>query len=357
MFDRDDWMDAARANAEFLVRELRRADGRLLRSWQDGRAHLLGYAEDHAALLEALLTLAEVDEVRWLDEARRVADDLVRLFADDEGGGFLHDRHRRRRAHRAAQGLRGQRNAVGELTRRARAAPPRRTHRRRLVARTRRALDRHGRPRPGRPSDRVRLPAPCRSVGSSTRRSKWRSWATPPTRRALRWSTSSATRLLPWAVRVVAEPGAGDDPDTAPRRPRPDRGARRGVRLRALRVCAPGDRRRVRSPASSTPSPPPDLHHPGFAVEKPQLRVEFDGKTGKKAELGGAGKAGQLRGMARPSARASAIAQPYAMTASPRHGSTSPMSSTATLPPAFTARVSSTGSGAPWAVSRKVRSS
>ena len=34
--------------------ELRRDDGRLLRSWQDGRAHLLAYAEDYAALLEAL---------------------------------------------------------------------------------------------------------------------------------------------------------------------------------------------------------------------------------------------------------------------------------------------------------------
>jgi uncharacterized protein YyaL (SSP411 family) len=86
---RDDWMDAARTNARFLLRELRRDDGRLLRSWQGGRAHLLAYAEDHAALLEALLTLAEVDDVAWLGEARTVADDLIRLFADDENGGVF----------------------------------------------------------------------------------------------------------------------------------------------------------------------------------------------------------------------------------------------------------------------------
>jgi uncharacterized protein YyaL (SSP411 family) len=86
---RGDWMEAARTNARFLLRELRRADGRLLRSWQDGRANLLAYAEDYAALLEALLTLAEVDDVAWLAEARTVADDLVRLFADDERGGFF----------------------------------------------------------------------------------------------------------------------------------------------------------------------------------------------------------------------------------------------------------------------------
>jgi uncharacterized protein YyaL (SSP411 family) len=86
---RDDWMDAARTNARFLLRELRRDDGRLLRSWQDGRANLLAYAEDYAALLEALLTLAELDDVHWLADARPIADDLVRLFADDDRGGFF----------------------------------------------------------------------------------------------------------------------------------------------------------------------------------------------------------------------------------------------------------------------------
>ena len=88
-FERDDWMDAARRNARFLLTELRRDDGRLLRSWQDGRANHLAYAEDYAALLEALVTLAEVDDVAWLADARWVADELVRLFHDDEGGGFF----------------------------------------------------------------------------------------------------------------------------------------------------------------------------------------------------------------------------------------------------------------------------
>jgi uncharacterized protein YyaL (SSP411 family) len=88
-FARDDWMDAARTNARFLLRELRRDDGRLLRSWQNGRANLLAYAEDYAALLEALLTLTELDDVQWLVEARAVADDLVALFADDERAGFF----------------------------------------------------------------------------------------------------------------------------------------------------------------------------------------------------------------------------------------------------------------------------
>ena len=88
-FERDDWMDAARRNARFLLTDLRRDNGRLLRSWQDGRANHLAYAEDYAALLEALVTLAEVDDVSWLADARWVADELLRLFHDDEGGGFF----------------------------------------------------------------------------------------------------------------------------------------------------------------------------------------------------------------------------------------------------------------------------
>ena len=87
--DRTDWMDAARANLEFLLRELR-PDGRLLRSWQsDGGARHLGYAEDYAALIGALVTMAEHDDVRWLAHAIELAHELVDLFADDESGGFF----------------------------------------------------------------------------------------------------------------------------------------------------------------------------------------------------------------------------------------------------------------------------
>jgi uncharacterized protein YyaL (SSP411 family) len=87
---RDDWMAAARTNATFVLRELRRDDGRFRRSW---KAPYLAYAEDYAALLEALLTLCELDDVSWLTDARVVADDLLRLFADADGGGFFTTGH------------------------------------------------------------------------------------------------------------------------------------------------------------------------------------------------------------------------------------------------------------------------
>ncbi len=87
--DREDWMDAARANLEFLLEQLR-PNGRLLRSWQaDGGARHLGYAEDYAALIGALVTMAELDDVRWLAPAIELADEFIELFADDESGGFF----------------------------------------------------------------------------------------------------------------------------------------------------------------------------------------------------------------------------------------------------------------------------
>jgi uncharacterized protein YyaL (SSP411 family) len=89
------WAAAAERNAEFLLDNLRRADGRWLRSWQeDGGGRHLAYAADHAALVEAFVRMAELTgRARWVDEARTVADDLVRLFWDDEAGGVFTSGH------------------------------------------------------------------------------------------------------------------------------------------------------------------------------------------------------------------------------------------------------------------------
>jgi uncharacterized protein YyaL (SSP411 family) len=77
---RDDYRAAAVANAEFLLRELR-PDGRLLRTWKQGRAKLLGFLEDYSMLIDGLITLYETTfDRRWMDEARRLADEMVELF-------------------------------------------------------------------------------------------------------------------------------------------------------------------------------------------------------------------------------------------------------------------------------------
>ncbi len=87
---REDYLDAARACAEFVLDQLRDDDGRLLRTYKDGRAHLNAYLEDHAFLLEALLALYESTfEEQWFAEARDLAESTIERFGDPERGGFF----------------------------------------------------------------------------------------------------------------------------------------------------------------------------------------------------------------------------------------------------------------------------
>ena len=87
---RADWAEAADRIATFLLDHLRRADGRVLRSWCRGRASLPGYAADYAWLVDCLTRLGELTgDPRWTAESVGVARQLLALFADDEGGGLF----------------------------------------------------------------------------------------------------------------------------------------------------------------------------------------------------------------------------------------------------------------------------
>src|SRR5277367_533940 len=84
------YLDAAVACAEFLRRDMRDAEGHLLRTYNHGRAKIDAYLEDHAFLLEALIALFEATcEERWFHEAVALADEMIERFADPEMGGFF----------------------------------------------------------------------------------------------------------------------------------------------------------------------------------------------------------------------------------------------------------------------------
>jgi uncharacterized protein len=86
---RPDYLQVARRNAEFLLQKLSH-DGRLLRTYKDGHAHLNAYLEDYVCLADGLLALYEADfDPRWFSEARRLIDEAIKLFADDKNGGFF----------------------------------------------------------------------------------------------------------------------------------------------------------------------------------------------------------------------------------------------------------------------------
>jgi len=85
---RSDYIAAAVENAGFVL-EAMRAEGRLLRTWKGGRAKLKAYLEDYAMVAAALLEVYEATfERRWLDEARALAGEMVRLFWDEQLEGF-----------------------------------------------------------------------------------------------------------------------------------------------------------------------------------------------------------------------------------------------------------------------------
>jgi uncharacterized protein YyaL (SSP411 family) len=102
VLEREDYTSAAGAAADFVLRELRDPDprspasagqgagGRLLRSWKDGQGKLNAYLEDHAFLLEALLSLYEATfEPRWFGAARELAETILARFSDPANGGFF----------------------------------------------------------------------------------------------------------------------------------------------------------------------------------------------------------------------------------------------------------------------------
>jgi uncharacterized protein YyaL (SSP411 family) len=89
-FERRDWLDAAEALGSFLLGPLQGEDGRVLRSIRARRVSGPGFLDDHAYVAQGLLELhVATGDVRWLLEARRIAELAVELFADDERGGFF----------------------------------------------------------------------------------------------------------------------------------------------------------------------------------------------------------------------------------------------------------------------------
>ena len=88
--ERADYLAAAVACARFVESELVDADGRLLRTFNRGRAKLPAFLEDHAYLVEAYLTLYEAtfDRAWFVARARARRRDPARFY-DPERGGFF----------------------------------------------------------------------------------------------------------------------------------------------------------------------------------------------------------------------------------------------------------------------------
>jgi uncharacterized protein YyaL (SSP411 family) len=95
--DRDDYRLVAERNADFLLRELRQENGRLLRTWKRRPEHaegaaeakLNGYLEDYSYLIEGLLELYQTTfDSRWFLAAKELAETVIAHFQAPNGGFF-----------------------------------------------------------------------------------------------------------------------------------------------------------------------------------------------------------------------------------------------------------------------------
>ncbi|TDG34967.1 thioredoxin domain-containing protein [Pedobacter changchengzhani] len=78
------YYDRAVITADFILNNLKTEDGGLYRNYKDGKASIIGFLDDYAFLIEALIALYEADfDEKWLNEAKALTDYVLVNFNDD----------------------------------------------------------------------------------------------------------------------------------------------------------------------------------------------------------------------------------------------------------------------------------
>lgn len=84
------YADTAIRAVKFILKNLRRADGRLLARYRDGEAAYPGYVDDYAFMVWGLIELYEATfELEFLQQAIELNEEMINLFWDDKKGGFF----------------------------------------------------------------------------------------------------------------------------------------------------------------------------------------------------------------------------------------------------------------------------
>ncbi|OGC78653.1 MAG: thioredoxin [candidate division Zixibacteria bacterium RBG_16_50_21] len=80
---------AAENAADFILENLQKR-GRLLKHYRQGAAPVSGYLDDYAFYIHGLIELYQASfDARWLKEALRLTDEMIRLFWDEKNKGFF----------------------------------------------------------------------------------------------------------------------------------------------------------------------------------------------------------------------------------------------------------------------------
>lgn len=89
VLDKQEYGEAAKRAAGFILTNLRSQDGKLLHRWRHGKAGLAGSAADLSFLTWGLLELYGWDfNANWLQHAQELTHELIESFWDDKLGGF-----------------------------------------------------------------------------------------------------------------------------------------------------------------------------------------------------------------------------------------------------------------------------
>ncbi|MHC5200568.1 MAG: thioredoxin domain-containing protein, partial [Planctomycetota bacterium] len=88
VFDEPRYIQAAQRSADFVVAQLYKT-GRLKRYYAKGKAHGYAVLDDYAYLMRGLIDLYQADfDPKWLGYAVKLANQMIALFEDENGGGF-----------------------------------------------------------------------------------------------------------------------------------------------------------------------------------------------------------------------------------------------------------------------------
>lgn len=90
VFERQDYKDAAKKSAYFILNNLINDNGRLLCRYRDGETGNVGFLDDYAFLIFGLLNLYEATfELDYLEKAVDLNNEMIKYFWDEENGGFF----------------------------------------------------------------------------------------------------------------------------------------------------------------------------------------------------------------------------------------------------------------------------
>ncbi len=94
LLNRPDYLQTAEKAAQFILDNMRDEQGGLLHTYRAGEAKFAAYVDDYAFLTQGLLALYQTTgKEKWLQEARQLTNDQLKMFWDEDRGGCFFTSH------------------------------------------------------------------------------------------------------------------------------------------------------------------------------------------------------------------------------------------------------------------------